>query len=428
MSKILNSRAEDFISSFQQLLTQHVAFSTEIDTVAHSILEDIRREGDTALLRYTKEFDHHSAIIVQPEEIAHARKICPPTSSVSRALEEAKARITAYHQAQMPHSLDYTDAQGVRLGNLWRPVQTVGMYVPGGRASYPSSVLMNAIPALVAGVKRLVMVVPAPNNELNPAILVAADMLGIKEIFKVGGAQAIAALTYGTGTIPAVDKIVGPGNAFVASAKRQVFGQVGIDMVAGPSEILVVADATQPPEWVAADLLSQAEHDTAARSLLITTDEAWAHQVLAAINAHLVTLERRDIASKSWHQQGAIILVDTLENAVPLINQIAPEHLQLMMPPERYESMLPRIYNAGAIFLGNYTPEAIGDYIAGPSHVLPTSGTARFSSGLSVYDFLKRISLIGCAKDAFNTLAPATETLAKSEGLDAHALSITLRR
>lgn len=428
MPEILDSTASDFTLRFKQLLTQQERSSAAADTTACAILEDVRQHGDAALLRYTREFDRHASIIVQPEEIAEAKKACPPGSPVYQALCEAKTRITAYHQAQMPEELDYIDHQGVRLGNLWRPVQTVGMYVPGGRASYPSSVLMNAIPALVAGAKRCVMVVPAPDNHLNPAVLLAADMLGIQDIFKVGGAQAIAALAYGTDTIPAVDKIVGPGNAFVASAKRQVFGQVGIDMIAGPSEILIVADATQPPEWVAADLLSQAEHDTAARSLLITADKAWAEQVLVAIERCLAALDRHDIASTSWNQHGAIILVPELQDAVPLINQIAPEHLQLMMAPERYEAMLPLIHSAGAIFLGNYTPEAIGDYMAGPSHVLPTSGTARFSSGLSVYDFLKRVSLIGCSREAFEALAPATEALATSESLGAHALSIAIRQ
>ena len=428
MPKILHRMAREFPETFRALLGQQIQLASEVDNTVSSILSDIRLQGDDALLRYTEQFDHHTQLRVQPSEIQAARKACPPDSDLYQALVFARERITAYHQAQMPQSIDYTDASGVRLGNLWRPIQTVGMYVPGGLASYPSSVLMNAIPALVAGVKKLIMTVPAPNGQLNPAILVAADMLGIEDIFKVGGAQAIGALAYGTETIPAVDKIVGPGNAFVAAAKRQAFGHVGIDMVAGPSEILVVSDASTPPEWVAADLLSQAEHDANARSLLITNDQRWAYLVLAAIDAQLKTLPRREIAAASWEQYGAIIIVDDMAQSTSLINQIAPEHLQLMLSDTQIEAMLPLIHNAGAIFLGQYTPEAIGDYTAGPSHVLPTSGTARFSSGLSVYDFLKRVSLIGCSQQAFSTLAHATETLARSEKLDAHARSITLRR
>lgn len=429
MAKLIRSNDADFNQCLQAILASSMEFNTAIiDTVAN-ILQSVQSQGDEALLHYTEKFDGHASIVVTKEDIATAYAAIPENSPLYQALYLAKQRITDYHIKQLPQALDYIDPSNVRLGNLWRPLSSVGMYVPGGLASYPSSVLMNAIPALVAGVKRLVMVVPAPQNKLNPALLVAADMVGIKEIFKVGGAQAIAALAYGTKTIPNVDKIVGPGNAYVAAAKRQVFGKVGIDMIAGPSEILVVSDAHTPPEWIAADLLSQAEHDVNARSLLITDDESWAIQVQHAITAHLATLSRRNIAEESWNKRGAIIIVNNIEKeAISLINQIAPEHLELALDDARIETMLPLIQHAGAIFIGRYTPEAMGDYTAGPSHVLPTAGTARFSSGLSVYDFLKRISLIGCSKGAFETLAPVTRTLANSEQLSAHALSVKIRQ
>jgi histidinol dehydrogenase len=429
VNKIIHSTDKKFPELLRSLLAGSMEFDPSImDTVSH-IIQNVRAKGDQAVAEYTKQFDGHTSLKVGSEEIAAAKAIHPPGSELYQALELAARRISAYHYEQMPRPLDYVDPSNVRLGNLWRPLASVGMYVPGGLASYPSSVLMNAIPAQVAGVKRLVMMVPAPNNQLDPSLLVAADMLGIQEIFKVGGAQAIAALAYGTKTIPAVDKIVGPGNAYVAAAKRQVFGQVGIDMVAGPSEIVVVSDAKTPAAWVAADLLSQAEHDVNARSLLITDDEKWAKHVLKEISTQIDHLDRKEIAQESWDKRGAVIIVNNLEQeAIEVINIIAPEHLELALDEVRAEKMLPFIQHAGAIFVGRYTPEAIGDYVAGPSHVLPTAGTARFSSGLSVYDFLKRISLISCPKDAFGSLAHGTKILADNERLGAHALSVTIRQ
>jgi histidinol dehydrogenase len=325
----------------------------------------------------------------------------------------------------LPADIDYVDAAGVRLGQRWRPIAAVGLYVPGGTASYPSSVLMNAIPAKVAGVERLVMTVPAPDGILNPLVLAAARMLGITEIYRIGGAQAVAALAYGTRAIPAVDKIVGPGNAYVAAAKRRVFGRVGIDMIAGPSEILVVADRDNDPAWIAADLLSQAEHDSAAQAILITDDPDFAGAVEREVARHLQRLPRTEIARASWQENGAIILVADWEEAVALVDRIAPEHLELAI--EDAEAVMPRVRHAGAIFLGRHTPEAIGDYIAGPNHVLPTARSARFASGLGVLDFMKRTTFVGCDARSLAALAPAAIRLAEAEGLDAHALSLALR-
>jgi histidinol dehydrogenase len=341
------------------------------------------------------------------------------------ALKLAAERIEGYHARQMPEDSLYTDEIGVELGHHWTPVDAVGLYVPGGTASYPSSVLMNAIPAKVAGVPRIVMVVPTPDGEINPLVLAAANLVGIEEIYRIGGAQAIAALAYGTASIAPVVKIVGPGNAYVAAAKREVFGTVGIDMIAGPSEILVIADASNDPAWIAADLMSQAEHDTAAQSILITDDACFADRVESAVQAMLQSLPRADIAAKSWSDYGAVIIVNNMEDAVPLANKIAPEHLEIAT--DNPDLLAKRIDNAGAIFLGRYTPEVIGDYVAGTNHVLPTARSARFSSGLGVIDFMKRTSILGCSADSLRVLSPAAATLAEAEGLSAHARSATMR-
>jgi len=341
------------------------------------------------------------------------------------ALRFAATRIDDYHRRQMPADLDYRDAAGVRLGARWRPVVAVGLYVPGGTAAYPSSVLMNALPARVAGVERVVMVVPAPDGVLNPLVLAAAEIAGVHEVYRVGGAQAIAALAFGTATLSPVDKIVGPGNAYVAAAKRQVFGTVGIDLVAGPSEVLVVADRANDPAWIAADLLAQAEHDAAAQAILIADDEAFADAVVRAVETQLQSLPRGAIARASWDAHGAVILVDDLGATPALIDRIAPEHLELAV--ERPDELAAKVRHAGAIFLGRWTPEAIGDYVAGPNHVLPTARSARFASGLGVLDFLKRTSLIGCDAGALAAIGPAAVTLADAEGLHAHARSVRLR-
>jgi histidinol dehydrogenase len=398
------------------------------DTV-RGILARVEKEGDKALLALTKQFDRMaykkaSDLKVRPAEVAAAiRQVSPERIA---ALEMAAQRIEDYHRRQLPKNSDYKDNEGNLLGWRWHAVESAGLYVPGGAAVYPSSVLMNAIPAKVAGVSRIAMAVPAPQGRLSPLVLAAADICGIKEIYKVGGAQAIGAFCFGTALIGKVDMIVGPGNRYVAEAKRQVFGRVGIDMIAGPSEILVIADSSARPEWIAADLLSQAEHDADARAILVTDSKALAQQVKKAVTTMLKTLNRRDIAAKSWEKNGLVVLVEDMSAAAEVANRIAPEHLELMIRDP--QALLPYIRNAGAVFLGAYTPEAIGDYTAGPSHVLPTSGSARFSSGLSVFTFLRRSSLIGCSEKGFGTLAEATERLAVAEGLTAHAASVTLRR
>lgn len=429
MAKWFNSKDKGFHSG----VTAHLATKLEMDETINArvkdILSQIQQEGDNALVELTNRFDrqkvnHVKELTITSKQIEAARNEIDV--ELLAALELAAERIADYHQKQMPSDLDYTDSTGVRLGNLWRAIDSVGLYVPGGLASYPSSVLMNAVPAKVAGVKRLVITVPAPDGVLNPVVLAAASVAGVDEIYTVGGAQAIAALAYGTDTIRPVHKIVGPGNAYVAAAKRQVFGKVGIDMIAGPSEILVIADDTANPEWVAADLLSQAEHDEAARSILLTESEAFAKAVSNAIDTLLPTLVKADIARTSWENNGAIIIVKSEEELLSLTNQIAAEHLEIIT--KNPENLLPKIQHAGAVFLGHYTPEAMGDYMAGPSHVLPTAGTAAFSSGLSVYDFLKRMSLIDCPKEAFDALATATAKLADAENLGAHALSVRIRQ
>ena len=427
MPRRLDSAAAGFEDSFSALLAEKREADADVGKTVADIIAAVRERGDAAVLEFTEQFDRvrltADDMRVPAADIAAARAAC--ADDVLAALATAHQRITDYHRRQVPEDIDYVDDTGVRLGGRWRPVAAAGLYVPGGTAAYPSTVLMNAVPAQVAGVERIVMVVPAPDGALNPLVLAAAELAGVDEIYRIGGAQAVAALAYGTETIAAVDKIVGPGNAYVAAAKRQVFGTVGIDMIAGPSEILVVADAANDPAWIAADLLSQAEHDTAAQSLLISDDAEFADAVAAAVESHLSSLPRAEIARASWEQFGAIILVPALDDAVSLIDRIAPEHLELACAGA--EALADQVRNAGAIFIGAYTPEVIGDYVAGPNHVLPTGRTSRFSSGLSVLDFLKRSSLIACSADGLRAIGPDAVTLANAEGLQAHALSVTIR-
>ncbi len=423
----LNAADPAFDVQFQDFLDVRRAAEADIDPAVREIVETVRAKGDAALLDYTRKFDRfdaaESGLRIAAGEIAAARKDCEPDTLA--ALDLAAQRIKSYHARQLPDDLDYTDDAGIRLGYRWRPVSAVGMYVPGGTAAYPSSVLMNAIPAQVAGVPRLVMVVPTPDGEIAPLVLAAADLAGVDEIYRVGGAQAVAALAFGTETITPVDKIVGPGNAYVAAAKRLVFGAVGIDSIAGPSEILVVADDQADPSWIAADLLSQAEHDTSAQSILVTDSAAFADEVARHVDRHLQALPRSDIAGESWRRHGAIIVVPTLEAGAAIVDRVAPEHLEIATAEP--DGLAEKITNAGAIFLGNYAPEAVGDYIAGPNHVLPTGRSARFSSGLGVLDFMKRSSIIGADRASLAKIGPAAVTLARAEGLDAHALSLQLR-
>lgn len=423
----LNSRDKNFAKNFDAFLRLRETSEQDVSETVKDIIAEVLRNGDKAVIAFTEAFDHVTLssgnIRISKSDIAAARKACG--KEVIRALEHAAKRIRSYHKKQLPKDARYKDEAGVTLGWRWNAVDSVGLYVPGGTASYPSSVLMNAIPAVIAGVKRIAMVVPTRGGKINPAVLAAADIAGVTEIYRIGGAQAIAALAYGTKTVAPVDKIVGPGNAYVAEAKRQVFGQVGIDMIAGPSEILVVADNKNKPEWIAADLLSQAEHDVMAQAILITDNEKFAAAVEKAITVTLSKLSRADIAKSSWNNYGAIIIVHNVQEAAKLVDRIAPEHIELAV--EKPEVLAKQIKHAGAIFLGRYTPEAIGDYIAGPSHVLPTSATARFSSGLSVYDFLKRTSLIECNRASIKKIGGDAALLAKTEGLPAHALSITSR-
>lgn len=423
----LSTKDKDFAAHFAAFLRLREFKEQGVAATVKDILARVEQQGDEAVIALTAQFDRQqltpATIRVSKAEISAARKAC--SKDVLTSLTRAAKRIADYHKKQMPKNLRWKDKQGVSLGWRWNAIDAAGLYVPGGTASYPSSVLMNAVPAKIAGVKRIAMVAPAPEGRMNPAVLAAADIAGVSEIYRIGGAQAVGALAYGTKTIAAVDKIVGPGNAYVAEAKRQVFGKVGIDMIAGPSEILVVADAKNKPEWIAADLLSQAEHDKDAQSILITDNEAFAGKVEQAVETLLKTLPRASIARHSWEQYGAIILVRSLKDAPALVDIIAPEHAELAV--EKPEPLAALIRHAGALFLGRFTPEAMGDYIAGPSHVLPTSRTARFSSGLSVFDFLKRTSIIACTASSAKTLGRDAAPLAKAEGLDAHALSLTLR-
>lgn len=423
----LNSSDRDFETAFAALLGSKRETDEDVDAAVAEILTAVRREGDAAVLRYTARFDRlelsAETLRFSEAELAEAAGRCDPETLT--ALELAAERIADYHRRQKPEDLDYRDAAGVRLGHRWTAVQAAGLYVPGGTAAYPSSVLMNALPAKVAGVERLVMTVPTPDGVVNPLVLAAARLAGVTEVYRIGGAQAVAALAYGTATIAPVDKIVGPGNAYVAAAKRRVFGTVGIDMIAGPSEILVVADGDNRPDLIAADLLSQAEHDTAAQSILMTDDADFADAVVAAVESQLAALPRGTIAGESWRRHGAVITLASMEEAPALTDRIAPEHLELAVTDP--DALARRIRNAGAIFLGRYTPEAIGDYLAGPNHVLPTARSARFSSGLSVLDFMKRSSLIACDAESLQTIGPAAVRLAEAEGLDAHAKSVALR-
>jgi histidinol dehydrogenase len=423
----LDDRAPDFDAAFAALPARARAFDVDVRAQVAAILARVADEGDAALLDYTAAFDRQQLRLEQlrvgADEIARALADCP--AALRQALALAAKRIEAFHRRQMPAALEVRDDLGVELGLRWRPIAAVGIYVPGGTAAYPSSVLMNALPARIAGVARVVMTVPAPGGALDPLVLVAADLAGVDEIYRVGGAQAIGALAFGTATIAPVDKIVGPGNAYVAEAKRQVFGRVGIDMIAGPSEIVVLADGEQDPEWVAADLLSQAEHDELAQAVLITDSAALADAVAAAVERQLAALPRQKIAAASWRDFGAIIVVADLAQAPELVDRLAPEHLELLLAEPA--AVAARINHAGAIFLGRYTPEVIGDYMGGPNHVLPTGRSARFASGLSVYDFLKRTTLLACTAESLAALGPAAAALARAEGLAGHARAVEMR-
>ena len=423
----LDSRAPDFAGCFRAFLATKREASADVEEAVRAIIADVVARGDRALIELTRKFDRvdldQSGLKVTADEIETAYAACDRRAL--DALTLARDRIEVYHRRQLPHDDCFTDALGVELGSRWTAIEAVGLYVPGGTAAYPSSVLMNAVPARVAGVPRLVMVVPAPEGKLVPLVLAAAKLAGIDEIYRVGGAQAVAALAHGTETIAPVAKIVGPGNAYVAAAKRLVFGKVGIDMIAGPSEVLILADKTGNPAWIAADLLAQAEHDTSAQSILITDDAALADDVLKAVTAQLGSLPRAAVASASWRDFGAVILVGDLDEAVPLVDAIAPEHLEIESADA--EGLAWRVRNAGAIFLGAHTPEAIGDYVGGSNHVLPTARSARFSSGLGVLDFMKRTSILKCGPDQLRALGPAAIALGEAEGLDAHARSVTIR-
>lgn len=427
MPHYLQASDPDFELSFSKLLSLKREVSQEVETQVRAILQRVQTEGDQALIDLSSQFDHidltQDRFQITAEEIAQARARCAPDTL--QALSLAAQRIRAYHIHQKPEDKFIEDHQAVHIGWRWTALESVGLYVPGGTASYPSSVLMNAIPAQVAGVERLVMVVPTPRGHLNPLVLAAAHEAGVHEIYRIGGAQAIAALAYGTPTVRPVVKIVGPGNAYVAEAKRQVFGTVGIDMIAGPSEILICADSSANPEWVALDLLAQAEHDVAAQSILITNDASLGSKVLQAIEQQLPLLPRHTIASRSWTDFGAIIEIPDWSMAAPLINRLAAEHVELMI--QAPEILMKDIKNAGALFLGSLTPEAIGDYVAGSNHVLPTARSARFSSGLSVLDFMKRTSLLRCDRSSLKSIGPAAILLAQAEGLEAHARSVSAR-
>jgi histidinol dehydrogenase len=423
----LDTRSGDFGARFRSFLATKRETSQDVEAAVRAIVADVVARGDAAVIEHTNKFDRAgldvASLRVSAAEIDAASAQCD--RAALSALELAHARIEAYHRRQVPQDQRFTDPIGVELGYRWTPIAAVGLYVPGGTAAYPSSVLMNAVPAKVAGVARLVMVVPAPDGKLNALVLAAARLAGVDEIFRIGGAQAIAALAYGTASIRPVDKIVGPGNAYVATAKRLVFGTVGIDMIAGPSEVLILADASANPDWIAADLLAQAEHDVAAQSILVTNDEALAGEVERAVEAQLKTLPRAQTAAASWRDYGAIVLVRDLDEAVPLIDAVAPEHLEIMA--DGGERLAEKIRNTGAIFIGAHTPEAIGDYVAGSNHVLPTARSARFSSGLGVLDFMKRTSILKCGAAQLAQLGPAAIALGEAEGLSAHARSVAMR-
>ena len=423
----LDTRSSDFAEKFRAFLATKREASADVEAAVRGIIADVIARGDRALAELTQKFDRldfgRVPLRVSAQELATAMSACG--GEALAALEFARDRIEAFHRRQLPQDDRFTDALGVELGSRWTAIEAVGLYVPGGTAAYPSSVLMNAVPAKVAGVPRVAMVVPAPGGQLNPLVLAAAKLAGVDEIYRVGGAQAVAALAYGTETIAPVAKIVGPGNAYVAAAKRLVFGKVGIDMIAGPSEVLIIADEGGNPDWIAADLLAQAEHDESAQAILITDDAGLATAVERAVEIALAQLPRAKVAGASWRDFGAVILVRDLDEALPLVDAIAPEHLEIESADA--ESLVPRIRNAGAIFIGAHTPEAIGDYVAGSNHVLPTARSASFSSGLGVLDFMKRTSILKCGPDQLRALGDAAMTLARAEGLDAHARSIAIR-
>lgn len=425
----LDASASGFVKAFDALVSDRREADADVSSVVAQTLRSVRDRGDVTLVEMTQRFDgfdlNSAGWQIDAAQCKAAYDSLAP--DLRDALKLAATRIKAYHKAQLPKDRDYRDKQGVRLGARWSAVDAAGVYVPGGRAAYPSSVLMNAIPAKVAGVERLVMVTPTPGGEVNQTVMAAAHLAGVDEIWRVGGAQAIAALAYGTDHIRPVDVITGPGNAWVAEAKRQLYGVVGIDMVAGPSEIVVVADANNKPEWIAADLLSQAEHDPTSQSILFTDNAAFADKVAVAVDAQLAGLATGAVAGQSWADNGAIVVVRSLEDAMPLVNRLAAEHLELAVDDDRAEALFAMVRHAGSVFLGRMTPEAIGDYVAGPNHVLPTGRRARFSSGLSVLDFMKRTSFIALDKNAFNAIGPAAATLADAEGLPAHAASVRTR-
>jgi histidinol dehydrogenase len=427
MAQRLDARAPGFAAALTELVERRRDAEDDVQGTVAGIVAKVRRQGDAALIELTRRFDRvaltPATLRVTPAEIAAAVASCP--AGQLAALRFAAERVEAFHRCQLPEASSWQDGQGVRLGLRWTAIDAVGLYVPGGTAAYPSSVLMNAIPARVAGCRRLVMTVPTPNGQLSPLVLAAADIAGIDEVFRIGGAQAIAALAYGTESIAPVDKIMGPGNAYVAEAKRQVFGRVGIDMIAGPSEIVVVADRHADPAWIAADLLSQAEHDPRAQAILVTDDAGLADAVEREVERQLQSLRRAETAAASWRGEGAVIVVERLDDAVGIVDRLAPEHLELLLAEP--EAISGRIHHAGAIFIGAYTPEVIGDYVGGPNHVLPTGRSARFASGLSVFDFLKRTTILGCDARSFADLAPAAAVLARAEGLEAHALAVERR-
>ena len=423
----LDNRSADFAARFTAFLATKRETAPDVEQAVRAIIDDVRKNGDRALIALSRKFDRIDldkvGIRVTAAEIDAATASCDRRAL--DALTVARDRIQVYHQRQKPTDDRFTDALGVELGHRWSAIEAVGLYVPGGTAAYPSSVLMNAVPAKVAGVPRVVMVVPSPDNKLAPLVLAAAKLSGVDEVYRVGGAQAVAALAYGTETIKPVAKVVGPGNAYVAAAKRLVFGTVGIDMIAGPSEVLILADKNANPDWIAADLLAQAEHDTAAQSILITDEATLADSVEKAVAAQLTTLPRSSVAGASWRDFGAIILVRSLDEAIPLVDALAPEHLEI--ETEDAERFVGKIRNAGAIFLGAHAPEAIGDYVAGSNHVLPTARSARFSSGLGVLDFMKRTSILKCGPEQLAALGPSAIALGEAEGLDAHARSVAIR-
>ena len=428
MVKILYENKKSFAEKFKKILIKRDNVDSSVDVVVENIIKSIKDGSDSALLELTKKYDNFAVsdikdLLVKKKEIVKSKKMIDP--KVFSSLKVAIKRIKDYHKRQIPKNEFFKDKHGILLGGVWNPIESVGLYVPGGTAAYPSSLIMNAVPAIVAGVKRIVITVPAINGVLNPVILACANLLGIDEIYKIGGAQAVAALALGTKKIKKVDKIVGPGNAYVATAKKKLFGMVGIDMIAGPSEILIIADKKNNPEHIAIDLLSQAEHDKLAQSILISDDESFAKKVIDNITIILKKLDRKEIASESWKNYGVVIISKTIQSSISLANQIAPEHLELAV--DNSTKYLNKIKNAGAVFLGKYTPEAIGDYIAGPNHVLPTDRTAKFSSGLNVLDFFKRTSIVSCNSKNLKKIGKDAITLANQEGLQAHALSIECR-